>query len=54
MTRPDVSRYATYDRLAFEAHDNGVLLITLDNPEKLNATDGAMHDQLSQIGRAHV
>ena len=51
MTRPDVSRYATYDRLAFEAHDNGVLLITLDNPEKLNATDGAMHDQLSRIFR---
>ena len=51
MTRPDVSRYAAYDRLAFEAHDNGVLLITLDNPEKLNATDGAMHDQLSRIFR---
>ena len=29
VTRPDVSRYASYSRLSFEAHDNGVLLITL-------------------------
>ncbi len=51
VTTPDVSRYASYSRLSFEAHDNGVLLITLSNPDKLNATDAGMHDELSRIFR---
>jgi len=51
VTKPDVSRYASYSRLSFEAHDNGVLLITLSNPDKLNATDAGMHDELSRIFR---
>lgn len=29
--------------------DHGVLLITLDNAERLNATDAAMHEELSRI-----
>ncbi|TVR26565.1 MAG: enoyl-CoA hydratase [Ilumatobacter sp.] len=41
--------YAGFDRLAFERHEHGVLRITLDNPGKLNATDAAMHEQLSRI-----
>ena len=51
VTKLDVSRYASYSRLSFEAHDNGVLLITLSNPDKLNATDAGMHDELSRIFR---
>ncbi|MBU3704203.1 MAG: hypothetical protein FGM42_07510, partial [Ilumatobacteraceae bacterium] len=51
VTAPDLSRYSSYTRLSFEAHDNGVLLITLSNPDKLNATDGDMHRELSRIFR---
>ncbi|MFK8023174.1 MAG: enoyl-CoA hydratase/isomerase family protein [Ilumatobacter sp.] len=48
------SRYDSFDRLRFEwpdGHDGGILLITLDAPEQLNATDGPMHLQLSQVFR---
>lgn len=41
--------YADYTRLRFERPDEGVLLITLDNPAALNATDADMHRQLSQV-----
>ncbi len=51
MTAIDLSRYSSYTRLVFEAHDNGVLLITLSNPDKLNATDAGMHDELSRVFR---
>jgi enoyl-CoA hydratase len=49
VTAPDLTRYSSYTRLAFEAHDNGVLLITLSNPDKLNATDAGMHEELSRV-----
>jgi len=45
------SRYDEYTSLRFERPSDGVLLITLDAPEKLNATDGAMHLQLSRVFR---
>ena len=51
VTALDLSRYSSYSRLVFEAHDNGVLLITLSNPDKLNATDAGMHDELSRVFR---
>ena len=51
VSTPDISRYSDYTRLSFEAHDNGVLLITLSNPDKLNATDAGMHEELSRIFR---
>ena len=51
VTTPDLARYSSYNSLSFEAHDNGVLLITLSNPEKLNATDANMHRELSRIFR---
>ena len=38
--------YEQYTRLEFERPGDGVLLITLDDPDKLNATDGTMHLQL--------
>ena len=49
-----VDRYASFDRLRFEWPDGptgGVLQITLDDPDKLNATDAAMHLQLSRVFR---
>lgn len=42
-------RFARYERLRIEARDHGVLLITLSNPGKLNATDAAMHAELATI-----
>ena len=38
-----------YERLRIEHRDHGVLLITLSNPGKLNATDAAMHAELATI-----
>lgn len=42
-------RYAGFDRIGVERRDHGVVLLTLDNPGRLNATDGPMHEQLSRI-----
>jgi enoyl-CoA hydratase len=44
---PDVSGSA----LHLERHEHGVVLLTLDNPAKLNATDAAMHAGLARIFR---
>ncbi len=41
--------YSEYQQLAFERRDNGVLLITLNRPEKYNATDEEMHGELARI-----
>lgn len=38
-----------FERLRFERRDHGVLVLTLDTPGKLNATDASMHDQLSRV-----
>jgi len=38
-----------FDRLDLHLSDDGVLLITLDNPGKMNATDAGMHAQLAQV-----
>jgi enoyl-CoA hydratase len=43
--------YRPYDRVRFERPDDGVLLITLDDPDRLNATDGPTHQQLSRVFR---
>ncbi|MEO7372260.1 MAG: enoyl-CoA hydratase-related protein, partial [Ilumatobacteraceae bacterium] len=42
-------RFDRYTRLRIEHLEHGVMLITLSNPGKLNATDGAMHAELSTI-----
>jgi enoyl-CoA hydratase len=44
---PDVSGSA----LHLERREHGVVLLTLDNPAKLNATDAAMHAGLARIFR---
>lgn len=41
--------FADYPQLAFERREHGVLLITLNRPEKYNATDAAMHGELARI-----
>lgn len=41
--------YSDYERLTFGRRDNGVLLITLDRPEKYNAADETMHGELARV-----
>ncbi|MDA2944871.1 MAG: enoyl-CoA hydratase/isomerase family protein [Actinomycetota bacterium] len=40
-----------YERLAFTDHPDGVVLVTLSNPGRLNATDAVMHAELATIFR---
>jgi len=49
----DLSKYAEYTKLRFEcpADTDGVVLITLDDPDKYNATGAEMHLQLSRVFR---
>ena len=49
VTRVPSDRFDQVPRLLIERRDHGVLLITLSNPGKLNATDAAMHAELSTI-----
>jgi len=44
-------RFDRYEGMRIERRDHGVLLITLDRPDKLNATDAALHKGLSVIWR---
>lgn len=41
--------FAGYEQLRFEHRDNGVLLITMDRPDKYNATDEQMHGELARV-----
>ncbi len=41
--------FADYPGLEFERREHGILLITLNRPEKLNATDAATHNSLSRV-----
>ena len=43
--------YESYTKLRFERPSDGVLLITLDDPDRLNATGAEMHLQLSRVFR---
>lgn len=40
-----------YEHLLFERHDNGVLLITINRPDRYNATNDVLHRELSLIWR---
>jgi enoyl-CoA hydratase len=44
-------RYGRYQHLVFERRDHGVLRITLNRPEVLNATDEVLHGELSRVWR---
>ena len=41
--------FGSYHQLTFARHDNGVLLITMDRPEKYNAADEQMHGELARL-----
>ncbi|MGV0852119.1 enoyl-CoA hydratase/isomerase family protein [Mycolicibacterium phlei] len=43
--------FENYNQLTLTRRDNGVLLITLDRPEKYNAADEQMHTELARIWR---
>ncbi len=43
--------YDSYRQLRFERRAHGVLLITIDRPERLNATDEGLHGELSRVWR---
>jgi enoyl-CoA hydratase len=38
-----------YHQLAFTRHDDGVLLITINRPDKYNAADEQMHGELARV-----
>jgi enoyl-CoA hydratase len=42
-------KFSDYQRLRFERRDHGVLLITMDRPEKYNAADERMHGELARV-----
>ena len=41
--------WSDYQRLTFEQRPHGVLLITMNRPEKYNAADEVMHNELSRV-----
>jgi enoyl-CoA hydratase len=41
--------YSDYEQLTFERREHGVLLITLNRPEKYNAADETMHRELARV-----
>lgn len=47
----DPSWRERYHRLQFKDHPNGVVLVTLSNPGRLNATDAVMHAELATVFR---
>jgi enoyl-CoA hydratase len=47
MTMP----YSDYQHLRFESRPNGVLQITIDRPERMNATDERLHSELASVWR---
>ena len=42
-------KFSEYERLRFERRDNGVLLITMNRPDKYNAADEQMHGELARV-----
>ncbi len=43
--------FSDYQQLLFSRHDDGVLLITINRPEKYNATDSQLHGELARVWR---
>ena len=42
-------KYSEYQHLLFERHDPGILLITINRPDVLNATNKRLHWELSRV-----
>ncbi|HXD53569.1 MAG TPA: enoyl-CoA hydratase/isomerase family protein [Solirubrobacteraceae bacterium] len=45
------ARFETYEHLRFERREHGVLLITIDRPERMNATNERLHRELHDVWR---
>jgi len=43
--------FDSYEHLLFERREHGVLLITINRPEKLNATNARLHTELAGVWR---
>ena len=41
--------YADYQHLLFERRPNGVVLVTINRPERMNATNDRLHWELTQV-----
>jgi enoyl-CoA hydratase len=41
--------FSKYPGLTFERRESGILLMTIDRPEAMNATDAALHNHLSRV-----
>jgi enoyl-CoA hydratase len=48
MSKPD---FDSYEHLRFERREHGVLLITIDRPERMNATNDRLHRELFGVWR---
>ena len=42
-------KFSEYEQLLFERRDNGVLLVTMNRPDKYNAADEQMHGELARV-----
>src|SRR5258707_12816758 len=42
-------KYSEYQHLLFEHKDDGILLVTINRPEVLNATNNRLHWELSRV-----
>lgn len=45
------STFSTYEQLTFERREPGILVITINRPEKYNATDEILHSELARVWR---
>ncbi len=43
--------YSSYQHLLFDRRPNGVLLVTINRPEVMNATNARLHRELAQVWR---
>ena len=41
--------YTSYERLVFERREPGILLITINRPDRFNATDETLHTELAKV-----
>ncbi|BBG04824.1 MULTISPECIES: enoyl-CoA hydratase/isomerase family protein [Pseudonocardia] len=51
MTTPTTLDPTAYEQLLFERRDDGVLLVTINNPDRYNATDEVLHGELARVWR---
>ena len=42
-------KFSEYEHLAFERRGNGVLLVTMNRPDKYNAANEQMHGELARV-----